>query len=340
MVDRLASLFHTFAQECRESSPIYARLSQFVANDSELLKAIAPVVGVRFNANLFFAAARYVALKQRREIPGDPSAFRDFCLESLRSLEALIVSRITQTNEVDRCSYLLLGFETVFRRFGKPLALLEIGASAGLNLRFDRYRYDFGPYGSVGPAESRVVLTPKVLSGSPPVPRRMPQATWRLGIDINPLNPSDASDRLWLQACVWPEHHDRQRRLEAALDVAVESPVRVLAGNAVDLLLEAALEAPAHCTLVVYHTNTLGYFTPDERERLAIQMAELRRARETVWLSGEGPAPADGFEVALRINDLAESSASSRVLAHIVQHARAFKWLGDSVSVDAPSLRL
>ena len=104
-----------------------------------------------------------------------------------------------------------------------------------------------------------------------------------------------------MRAPVWPEHQDRQDRLERALALAAESPVPILAGNAVELLPEAAAEAPAEATLVVFHTNTLPYLTTVERERLPTQIAELGAGRDTVRISGEGPPPAQGFEAALKM---------------------------------------
>ncbi len=327
MTDWLASGLRAFAGECRGSSPIYERLSLALAEDVELLAAIEPAVGARFNPNLLFASARYLALSRGRDVPETPEGFRAFWLERLDEIRELISTRVTQTNEVARCSYLLLGFELARRERGRPLALLEVGASAGLNLLFDRYRYDYGAHGTAGPEGSPVVLAPRILAGAPPVPDEMPSVAWRLGIDIRPLDPIDPDDRLWLRALVWPEHQERQDRLERALALAAESPVPILAGNAVELLPEAAAEAPAEATLVVYHTNTLPYLTTVERERLSTQIAELGAGRDTVRISGEGPPPAHGFEAALKMASYTGAVGTEHVLAHTLQHARGFAWL-------------
>jgi hypothetical protein len=327
MTDRLVSGLRAFAGECRESSPIYERLSLALAEDVELLAAIEPAVGVRFNSNLLFASARYLALSCGQEVPETPEGFRAFCLDRLDAIRELISTRVTQTNEVARCSYLLLGFEHARRERGRPLALLEVGASAGLNLLFDRYRYDYGAHGAVGPEGSPVVLAPRILAGVPPVPDGMPSVAWRLGIDIQPLDPTDPDDCLWLRALVWPEHQEREVRLERALAVAAESPVPILAGNAVELLPEAAAQAPAQATLVIFHTNTLPYLSPAERERLSEQIAMLGARRDTLRISGEGPPPAQDFETALRMASYTGAVGTERVLAHTLQHARGFAWL-------------
>src|SRR5438067_8673461 len=172
--DELSRRFRNFAGECRGSSPRYERLSRFVAEDPELLTIIAAAAGSRFNPNLFFASARYLCLREGKEIPASPKEFRRFCNESVDALRQLLSNRVTQTNEVMRSSYLLLGFEVIWREARRPLALIEVGASAGLNLLFDRYRHDYGEHGAVGPIESKVVLTPQVISGSPPAPSQFP----------------------------------------------------------------------------------------------------------------------------------------------------------------------
>ncbi len=330
MLDQLAGTFSSFARECRGSSPLYERLSLAVARDPELLEAIEPALGSRFNANLLFAAARYLALKEGRDAPDSPASFRAFCLDRLEGIRGLLSSRVTQTNEVARCSYLLPAFELIRRELERPLAILEVGASAGLNLLFDRYSYDYGKHGRLGPGDSPVVLSPRVMAGVPSVPHCMPSVVWRLGIDIRPLSPQDPDDRLWLQACVWPEHQDRRQRLERALDLAAPSPAPILAGNAADVLVEAASSAPPESTLVVFHTNTLGYMPPDERQRLTAQVAELGNRRDTVRLSGEGPSLAQGFEAALRLRHFQARAEKERVLANLLQHGRGFAWVADT----------
>ncbi len=116
-------------------------------------------------------------------------------------------------------------------------------------------------------------------------------------------------------------------RLERALAVAAESPVPILAGNAVELLPEAAAQAPPQATLVIFHTNTLPYLSPAEREQLSEQIAMLAARRDTLRISGEGPPPAQDFEAALRMATYTGAVVTEHVLAHTLQHARGFAWL-------------
>ena len=122
----------------------------------------------------------------------------------------LLRHRRTQTNEVGRCAILL----PVLARLQGPLALVEVGASAGLCLLLDRYRYRYGDR-SVGDASAPVLLDCEV-SGPVPVPKRVPEVAWRRGIDVARIDVTDDDDVRWLEACVWPDQTERIARLLAA----------------------------------------------------------------------------------------------------------------------------
>ena len=110
-----------------------------------------------------------------------------------------------QTNEVGRCAALIGGFLRIANDTGKPLRLLEVGSSAGLNLRWDRYRYEW-PTGSWGPGDSAVRLS----WDSPPdhLDARIEVAE-RRGCDPRPLNALDDDDRIRLLSAVWPDQVER-----------------------------------------------------------------------------------------------------------------------------------
>jgi len=175
-LEELSQKFEVFAvAEAAGSSPLYERLSNFVAHDGELL-GLAAAAATGPETNLFFAAAQYLLLREP-DAPlavfypslggtADPGAgvektFRDFCLDRREAMEGLLGTRRVQTNEVRRSASLLLALEQVARlEPWRPLALVEIGSSAGLNLLVDRYSYDFGescvPAGRVAPVHLRV----------------------------------------------------------------------------------------------------------------------------------------------------------------------------------------
>jgi hypothetical protein len=173
---------------------------------------------------------------------------RDFILDRLRSAP--------QTNEVRRSGALLPGFLTIAKLFGKPLVLSEVGASAGLNLQWDRYSYKLGAFSwSKGP--SAVEIAPEWTGAAPPVVEI--EVRGRAGCDLNPLDPSSADDRMRLLSYIWADQADRIARTAAALEIAVDNRLPVERADAVDWLkarLAAPFQGAAH---VIYHSIAWQY---------------------------------------------------------------------------------
>lgn len=192
--------------------------------------------------------------------------------------------RTTQTNEPARCATLL----PLLARLPQPLALVEIGASAGLCLLPDRYGYDYGevslrpdlPSGTVPP------VFPCKTGGNPPLPTALLRIVWRRGLDLNPLDLSSRSDVDWLETLVWPGQKERAERLRSAITVARQEPPKVQRGDLfVDLekIIEAA---PKEATLVVFHSAVLAYIGEQKRRDA---FAEKMMNARPVWISNESP---------------------------------------------------
>jgi hypothetical protein len=174
----------------------------------------------------------------------------------------------------------------------QPLALIEVGASAGLCLYPDRYSYRYGEtvlHPQSGP--SAVMVAPR-LDGPVPVPERMPEVTWRAGIDLNPLDVTSDADVAWLDALVWPEHDERRERLQNAVGIVRREPPRIEKANALEALPALAVEAPKDATLVVYHSAVLAYFTADDRSAFV----ELVSGLNGHWISNEGLSVVPGVQ--------------------------------------------
>jgi Uncharacterized protein conserved in bacteria (DUF2332) len=134
--DVIAADYRRFArEEARTKSPLYARLAESVAEDGELLSLLEDVPPPKRQPNLLFAVVRYLFGTQR-----DPASFRRAVLEHREDVTALLRTKRTQTNEPGRCAPLV----PAFSRLRQPLALLEVGTSAGLCLLPDHYGYDLG----------------------------------------------------------------------------------------------------------------------------------------------------------------------------------------------------
>jgi hypothetical protein len=199
-------------------------------------------------------------------------------------LAGVILARRTQTNEPARCATLLPALAQLL----PPLALIEVGASAGLTLLFDRYSYDFAGHRITGsdPLAPVLCCEPR---GQVPLPARLPEITWRAGLDLNPLDVT-SGDARWLSCLVWPGEGDREQRLAAAIDTARRDPPVIHRGDLRTGLPALAAQAPPGATLVIYHSAVLAYLTPADRRRFA----DTVRALPAVWLSNEGPGVVPG----------------------------------------------
>ncbi len=214
-----------------------------------------------------------------RDAGRDPTeVWREFRATLERNADVLrqLVDRPVQTNEVGRCAALLAGFLTVAVEAGLPLRLLEVGASAGLNLRWDRYRYLAEGY-SWGPAESPVAIEFE-LNG-----KRFPdvaavQVVQRRGCDAAPLDPSSAEGRLTLLSYIWPDQVARIERMRAALALAEqEEAVRVEREGAAPWIARRLLNVRPGIASVVYHSFVAQYMGKEER---AAFISHLRKAGE------------------------------------------------------------
>ena len=115
----------------------------------------------------------------------------------------------------------MLAYSVAYRRAGKPLSIVDLGASAGLHLLWDHYGYDYGEGKRFGNPNSQVRLTCSLRGNvSPPLPSQLPLVAYRVGIDLNPIDVNDPERMLWLKALVWPEHRKRAETLNSAIELA------------------------------------------------------------------------------------------------------------------------
>jgi hypothetical protein len=268
----VAEMYAEFAAgEARGVSPVYERLSLAVSRDQDLLGLLEALPSNKRQPNLLFGVVRLLGGPVE-----DPTAFRDYALANWPAIQAQMRTRSTQTNEAGRCAVLL----PVLAALPQPLALLEVGAAAGLCLYPDRYAYRYGDHvvGTGGP------VLECAATGMPP-PAGLPDVVWRAGLDLNPLHVTDPADLAWLEALIWPEHTHRRARLRAAAAIAAQDPPLLVRGDLVDDLPALAARAPAGGTLVVFHTSVL-YQVPAPRRKA---FADLVRGLPGHWIANEAP---------------------------------------------------
>jgi hypothetical protein len=251
-------------------------------------------------------------------------AFRDALPEHCTQIRRLIASGC-QTNEVGRSAALLGGFLEVAHRTRLPLRILEIGASAGLNLRWDRYRYESGETGW-GDEHSRVRFV-NVFDVPPPLDR-VAEVVERKGCDLQPIDPTTDEGALTLRSFIWADQLGRLSRLDGAIEIAGAGRAQgepKIAPAIVERLdaatfLERELDAPrADVATVVYHSVFIQYLTDGVHRRItgAIDQA-ISRATPDAPVYHLSMEPDEGrFEV--RLGD--ELLGTSRA------HGTGIRWL-------------
>ena len=319
LYDDVIEEYRDFATYAAGDSPCFEEWALGVADDPEVLAWLATLPPIKRQPNLVFAAARW----HGAPAPGPYAGLRRLLLEREAEVRATVMTRATQTNEVGRLATLT----PVFALVEGPLALIEVGASAGLCLFPDRYDYDWPPHGGLR-GSGGPVLTAQA-TGPLPVPDRHPEVAWRGGVDLNPLDVSDPDAMAWLENLVWPEQDERRRRLRTAVDVALADPPALRTGDLFDHLPDLLDEAAPHGTPVVFHSAVIAYLEEAERRRFHDLMTGLVAAGRCRWISNEGrrvlPAltggrafPSGRFVTAL----------DGVAVAHSHGHGHAIAWLG------------
>lgn len=321
-------------------SPLYSRLAAGVAEDKELL-VLASHAASGPEPNLLFAAVHslllggavhsladyYPSVREKVREDGDPyPLFRSFCLEYAGEIREILSTRRVQTNEVRRSALLLPAFGLAFKRGGgKPLALIEVGASAGLNLLFDRYAYDYGEGRRLGNSGSSVVVSCALRGDrTPPFPTSLPAVVSRVGVDLNPTDVREPGSILWLLALIWPEEYaQRAPLLRRAIEAARSDPPPLVSGNALDVLPQLLRDVPKDATVCVIDTFVTHQFSKSDRERFAALISEhapgdgFRISIE--WLRGDAPL--------LTFTSFESGDENETVLARCDDHGGWIQWL-------------
>lgn len=360
-LDRLAERFRLFvATDCNRYTPLYARLASAAAEDPELLALLAKAAPGQQRPVLFLAAvhdlvlaepdaslARFYPSVTGSAVPDDDPVpeLRRFCADRHDALADRIANRSTQTNEVNRSVALRAALGAAVADVpDRPLALLELGASAGLNLAFDRYTLPgaFGPELPLVPLECD-----QVGPRHAPFDNALPDIMWKAGLDRHPISVDDPDGIRWLEACLWPEQLERIERFRAAVAVARSADTRptIVAGDMVDDLATAAAGAPPNAHLVVWHSWVLTYLGRALRPAFADAVGALGAdSRPVTWLSAEAPGVVASLAAPTYPTDAAEeerfatlvgmerfrdgaSQGGQQLLARCHPHLRWLEWL-------------
>lgn len=310
----MAERFRRFVAEAT-TSPLYQALCPMLADSQAALAMYADTPPTQRRPNLLLAAihasvlrdpdhplAAWFATVGGTRSPADLTlrdAVEAFVHDRADELRFGVTHGATQTNEVGRTATLLAALGDVAARLGGgavPFGLVEIGPSAGLNLRLDRYRYEYAtPDGAVhvGDPTSPVLVTCDATRSDVPLPAGPMESVrigTRIGVDLHPVDLADPDRARWLEALVWPDELGRFRRLSAAVELAGSIPVDLRQGDAVDDLAAALGDVPPGQHPVVVTTWVLTYLPEERRRGFAAELDRLGSTRDLTWICVEHPA--------------------------------------------------
>ena len=344
--DPLAQLWTWFADtQCRGYSPLYEAVTRAVAGDEELLGIVRAAPPAAHLPPALLAAVHYQLLDGFAHPLADVYAgrsdadpvplFRDVCRRRRAEIDALLATRHIQTNDCGRSAVIGPGLTWLAARLGEPLALVDVGASAGLNLLCDRYRLDYGDRGATGPADSPVVVRCHV-EGAAPIAPWLPRIVARVGVDREPVDLTRPEDVRWLLACVWPDT-GRLERTAAAIDLARKDPPTVVAGDGNEATPGVLAALPGGALPVVVTTWAFAYLSVEERHAFVAMLAERSHAGPLAWLSAEGAGTVEELGPAgpsdpdvLGVVVFEGGTLRAHVLGTVHSHGHWLEWRADA----------
>ena len=296
----LSKEFERFAEnECKDASPFYHNLSKQIAGDEALLRLCAFVKEGQPVPNAFLAAIHFLILKNRQaslanyypsltgqQTEAIPFAlFKTFIQEHQQQITALLQQRIVQTNVLTRCNYLLPAFSSILSLTNGPATIIDIGASAGLNLNFDCYEYYYNGEKRFG--NSPVKLHCQTKGEKIPAIKPFNNPIRKIGIDQHPIDLTNADDLTWLQALIWPDQTERFSMLKEALQIPELSQIELTRSSTIADFKNLIEAVDPGDTLIVYATHVLYQFTDELLHAFYNLLDAIGQTRDFYFLSAE-----------------------------------------------------
>ncbi|MDT0304956.1 DUF2332 domain-containing protein [Streptomonospora wellingtoniae] len=290
----LAQVYRRFGEvDAAAVSPLYERVAVALSESGEALRAVEAAPPRKRHPELILAALHHLALAGSAPAlaaayaaaDGDAAADAavDTLLRSTEEVAATAARRRTRPDEAGRCAVLYPAVAEAARRAGADaVGLIDVGCSAAFNLNADRVGIAYSNGQSLGDPSSPVQLSASVVGDRSVPTRAMPEVVTRVGVDLDPVDVTDADDARWLRACLWPDQPDRAERLarlEAETAVAAAAPPLLLQGDAVEVLPDAFACVPADALPVVTTTWALSGFPLEKRLRFLYRLDEAALGR-------------------------------------------------------------
>jgi hypothetical protein len=240
------------------TSPLYECVAVALSESDEALRAIEAAPARKRHPTVILAALHDLALAGRGPTRPDAAPLYPAIAEAARRVGA------------------------------NAVGLIDVGCSAGLNLNVERVGITYSNGQSLGDPSSPVHLSPSIVGDRPIPTRAMPEVVARIGVDLDPVDVTDANDARWLRACLWPDQPERVARLEAEMALAATAPPLLLQGDAVEVVPDAFARVPADALPVVTTTWALSHFPLERRLRFLHRLDEAAAGQAVAWVSAEG----------------------------------------------------
>ena len=354
-VGEIAHRFRTFADTVVRRLPLYHRLCAAASEDRDVVALLCDARTDQRIPNLLLAAVHFLLLGGAEDPladwygsvtphprpvgsgEADPwPHFRRLALEA-PEVRSSIATRATQTNEVGRCGPLLLALDhivgsapsTIAER-PRSLGLVEVGASAGLNLLLDRYGYQIVPDGGELHASSPLILEMEARGSiRPRLPDAFPHITSRVGLDREPVDLRHRDQARRLVACQWPDQPERLHRTRTAIALAHGDLPTVVRGDAVDDLAPLVIDVAPVSLPVVVATWTISYLPPDRRRALLAELDRLGEVRDLSFVVAEQPEAVPGLAIPPRPDGRPDGAPTALVVFHWRDGVRRAERLAD-----------
>ena len=333
------------------SSPLYKHLALALSESDEALLAIEAAPARKRKPTVILAALHDLALAGRAPAlaaayaAGDADAAASAAIDTLlRMTDAvadIAVRRPVRADETGRHAVLYPAIAEAARRTGaKALGLIDVGCSAALNLNVDRVGITYSNGPSLGDPASLVQLRSRIAHRRPVPTRAIPEVVARIGVDLDPVDVTDADVARWLRACLPPDQPERIARLDAEMTLTATAPPLLLSGDAAELLPDAVARVPANALPVVTTTWALSQFSRETRQRFFRRIEEAAAGRAVAWVSAEGVGvaptiptlgdrPASGHSI-IGLALFGRSARPGEAIGRCWSRGHVLEWLADS----------
>lgn len=339
LMERLAKIFIQFSElEAQQSSPLYAYWSKKIAKDRELLTLIQSIPGSQPKPNLFFASVQYLALKQNHPLKTYYSLFdqsenyleesyfylKEFVRLNEEALVKCFQTKLVQTNELNRSSYLYPILSEIAHETEKSLTLIEIGTSAGLLLNLDYYKYEIKERDQVlhfGNIESNVVVHAQN-NGDPLTAIRPFEVRDRVGIDLNIVNLNEEEDYEWMQALIWPEQQSRKELLRKVRTLNKNIPKKLYAGDFLQVIPSFLQNIDSSTQVVIFHTHVANQFDESLKINLLTMINKMSEQHPIYHVYN------NMYDRQLHIDCITHSNTEEKkIINEIDGHGKYFSWI-------------